>query len=61
LSTLNALTAAQACLHEGEKIAFILQLSVFLTLKSNDLAIGAIHRPSLLRLLFAFLFLNSCA
>lgn len=30
LSTLNALTAAQACLHEGEKIAFILQLSVFI-------------------------------
>ena len=30
LATLNALTVAQACLHEGEKIAFILQLNVFL-------------------------------
>jgi enamine deaminase RidA (YjgF/YER057c/UK114 family) len=30
LATLNALTAAQACLSEGEKIAFILQLNVFL-------------------------------
>jgi enamine deaminase RidA (YjgF/YER057c/UK114 family) len=30
LATLNALTAAQACLREGEKIAFILQLNVFL-------------------------------
>jgi enamine deaminase RidA (YjgF/YER057c/UK114 family) len=30
LATLNALTAAQACLHEGERIAFILQLNVFL-------------------------------
>ncbi len=30
LATLNAFSAAQACLHEGEKIAFILQLNVFL-------------------------------
>ncbi len=30
LATLNALAAAQACLREGEKIAFILQLNVFL-------------------------------
>jgi enamine deaminase RidA (YjgF/YER057c/UK114 family) len=30
LAALNALTAAQACLKEGEKIALILQLSVFL-------------------------------
>ena len=30
LATLNALTAAQSCLHEGEKIALILQLNVFL-------------------------------
>ncbi len=30
LATLNALTAAKACLREGEKIALILQLNVFL-------------------------------
>lgn len=30
LATLNALTAAQACLNEGEKISLILQLNVFL-------------------------------
>ena len=30
LATLNALTAAQACLQVGEKIALILQLNVFL-------------------------------
>lgn len=30
LATLNALHAAHACLQEGEKIAFILQLNVFL-------------------------------
>ena len=30
LAALNALTAAQACLREGERIAFILQLNVFL-------------------------------
>ncbi len=30
LATFNALHAAQACLQEGEKIAFILQLNVFL-------------------------------
>jgi len=30
LATLNALTAAQACLQDGEKIALILQLNVFL-------------------------------
>ncbi len=30
LATLNALTAAQACLNEGECISVILQLSVFL-------------------------------
>lgn len=30
LATLNALTAAQACLQEGEKISLILQLNVFL-------------------------------
>lgn len=30
LATLNALTAAQACLNEGEKITLILQLNVFL-------------------------------
>lgn len=30
LATLNALTAAQTCLKEGEKIATILQLNVFL-------------------------------
>lgn len=30
LATLNAITAAKACLNEGEKIALILQLNVFL-------------------------------
>lgn len=30
LATLNALTAAKACLQEGEKISLILQLNVFL-------------------------------
>ncbi|MBS4060023.1 MAG: RidA family protein [Bacteroidetes bacterium] len=35
LATLNALTAAQACLREGEKIAFILQLNVFLNAEEN--------------------------
>jgi enamine deaminase RidA (YjgF/YER057c/UK114 family) len=35
LATLNALTAAQACLHDGEKIAFILQLNVFLNAEEN--------------------------
>lgn len=30
LATLNALTAVQACLNKGEKIALILQLNVFL-------------------------------
>jgi enamine deaminase RidA (YjgF/YER057c/UK114 family) len=30
VATLNAVTAAQACLHAGEKIALILQLNVFL-------------------------------
>ena len=30
LATLNALTAAQACLKEGERISLILQLNVFL-------------------------------
>lgn len=30
LAALNALNAAQACLHNGEKISFILQLQVFL-------------------------------
>jgi enamine deaminase RidA (YjgF/YER057c/UK114 family) len=35
LATLNALTAAQACLHEGEKIALILQLNVFLNAEEN--------------------------
>lgn len=30
LATLNALTAAQACVREGERIAMVLQLSVFL-------------------------------
>lgn len=30
LAALNALTAAQACLNDGERIASILQLSVFL-------------------------------
>ena len=30
LATFNALTAAQACLQEGEKIALILQLNIFL-------------------------------
>lgn len=30
LATLNALTAAQACLNPGERIALILQLNVFL-------------------------------
>jgi hypothetical protein len=30
LATLNALTAARACLEEGEKISLILQLNVFL-------------------------------
>ncbi len=30
LATLNAFSAALACLYEGEKIAFILQLNVFL-------------------------------
>lgn len=30
LATLNALTAAQACLNEGERISLILQLNVFL-------------------------------
>lgn len=30
LATLNALVAAQACLREGEKIAVILQLNIFL-------------------------------
>ena len=30
LATLNALTAAQACVKEGERIAVILQLTVFL-------------------------------
>ncbi len=30
LATLNALVAAQACLKEGEKIAVVLQLTVFL-------------------------------
>lgn len=35
LSTLNALTAAQACLHEGEKIACILQLNVFINVEEG--------------------------
>jgi enamine deaminase RidA (YjgF/YER057c/UK114 family) len=30
LATLNALAAAQSCLEEGEKIALVLQLNVFL-------------------------------
>jgi enamine deaminase RidA (YjgF/YER057c/UK114 family) len=30
LATLNALTAAQSCINEGEKIVLILQLNVFL-------------------------------
>lgn len=38
LATLNALTAAQACLHENEKIALILQLSVFLNAEDEFMA-----------------------
>ncbi len=35
LATLNALTAAQTCLKEGEKIALILQLYVFLNTEAE--------------------------
>ena len=35
LAALNALLAAQACLKEGEKIAVILQLSVFLNVEPD--------------------------
>lgn len=38
LATLNALTAAQACLEEGEKIALILQLTVFLNTEEEFMA-----------------------
>ena len=38
LATLNALTAAQACLNENEKIALILQLSVFLNAEVEFMA-----------------------
>lgn len=38
LATTNALTAAQACLNEGEKISLILQLNVFLNVEDDFLA-----------------------
>lgn len=38
LATLNALTAAKACLSEGERISLILQLNVFLNTEEEFLA-----------------------
>jgi enamine deaminase RidA (YjgF/YER057c/UK114 family) len=35
LATLNALTAAQACLNEGERITLILRLNVFLNTEDD--------------------------